>query len=65
MPTASTPVPSSTPPSSPAAASTSATPSAAPTPTPYRGFPLRHPALPPVNLPPDPESAELFGQVFG
>ncbi|WP_234345196.1 MULTISPECIES: dioxygenase family protein [Streptomyces] len=65
MPTASTPMPSSTPSSSPAAASTSATPSAALTPTPYRGFALRHPALPPVSLPPDPESAELYGPIFG
>ncbi|CAM5559653.1 protocatechuate 3,4-dioxygenase [Streptomyces rimosus] len=56
-------MPSSTPASAPAAAS--AIPAAVSSPTPYRGFPLRHPALPPVSLSPDPESAELYGPVFG
>lgn len=56
-------MPSSTPSSAPAAAS--AIPAAVSSPTPYRGFPLRQPALPPVSLSPDPESAELYGPVFG
>ncbi|WP_206502321.1 dioxygenase family protein [Streptomyces chrestomyceticus] len=34
-------------------------------PTPYRGFPLRRPTRPPFLLPADPESAELYGPVFG
>ncbi|MFH8343747.1 protocatechuate 3,4-dioxygenase subunit beta [Streptomyces sp. NPDC018045] len=34
-------------------------------PTPYRGFPLRHPTRPPFVLPAGPESAELYGPVFG
>ncbi|WP_030680061.1 protocatechuate 3,4-dioxygenase [Streptomyces rimosus] len=68
MPTVPTPAPTPAPADRPAPASAAA-PDTAPAPypatPPYQGFPLRHPAHPPVRLLTGPESAEFYGPVFG